>query len=366
MNAEETHRAFMARALDLAGRGKGTTHPNPMVGAVLVKDGGVVGEGWHRAPGDPHAEVMAVTQAGSRAEGADLYVNLEPCSHQGRTPPCSDLLVRAGIRTVFASIPDPNPLVNGRGLERLREAGVEVRTGLMAERSRELNRAFLHYAVTGRPYVTLKLATTLDGRIATGRGESRWITGEGARRQVHRLRATCDGILVGVQTAVTDDPELTVRGPGSKVQPKGIVLDPSLRTPLESRLVEGGRAVIVVAADIPAGRLGPYRERGAVIIRQETADGYFHWRSLAGGLVDEGIIHLLVEGGGRTAAWFLASGAVNRLELFLAPRVLGADAVPCIGPLGLDRLESAPGFEIVRTRRVGGDLRITMEPVAGD
>ncbi|UCG38921.1 MAG: bifunctional diaminohydroxyphosphoribosylaminopyrimidine deaminase/5-amino-6-(5-phosphoribosylamino)uracil reductase RibD [bacterium] len=357
-------RRFMARALKLAARGQGTTHPNPMVGAVVVKKGVVVGEGWHRKPGEPHAETLALQRAGRAARGATVYVNLEPCDHHGRTPPCTRAIIGASVARVVAACEDPHPLVSGRGIHHLREAGIRVDLGVLRERAEELNRAFLHHARGAVPYVTLKLASTLDGRIATSGGESRWITGEQARRRVHLLRAQADAVLVGVGTVVMDDPRLTVRNVRRRGQPFRVVLDPSLRTPLESHIVRSasdGRTLIVLGRGVSAGRRRAYQEKGVRFLPLPRRSGRFLWPDLARGLSELGVLHLLVEGGSRTAAWFLASSAVQRLELFMAPAVLGEEGVPAVGPLSVERLALAPRFRLKQYRLVGGDLHIVAE-----
>lgn len=356
----------MLRALKLAARGSGTAHPNPMVGAVIVKDGKTVGEGWHRKPGTPHAEILALSDAGQMSRGSDLYINLEPCSHFGRTPPCAHAIARSGIVRVVAACGDPNPEIDGKGFQILREAGINVVVGLLEERARELNRAFFHFVKRGAPYVTLKLASTLDGRIATRSGESKWITGEESRRSVHRLRAQADAVLAGVGTVLKDDPRLTVRVPGNTNQPVRIVLDPALKTPVGARLVaeaHDGRTLIVVGQNVPRERLERFSERGVGFIKLHAEKGLFPWEQLSESLVSRGLIHLMVEGGGRTAAWFVRHGCVQRFEIYLAPVLLGEEGVPSMGSLSVDALSQAPSFTIVRTRRLGVDLHVTADAV---
>ncbi|UCF29831.1 MAG: bifunctional diaminohydroxyphosphoribosylaminopyrimidine deaminase/5-amino-6-(5-phosphoribosylamino)uracil reductase RibD [bacterium] len=355
---------FMQRALRLAAKGRGTTHPNPMVGAVLVKDGRVIGEGWHREPGAPHAEIHAIRNASTSTVGACLYVNLEPCSHQGRTPPCTEAIIRAGVERVVASCRDPNPSVDGRGFQALRDAGISVSVGLGEDRARELNRAFLHYALKGTPYVVLKLASTIDGRIATSSGQSRWITGAPARKAAHRLRADADGVLVGAGTVAADDPSLTVRHLPARVQPRRIVLDKDLRTAIGARLVEqaeDGRTLFVIGPGVDRSRLMPFEAKGVKFLRLPAGAGGFVWGDLAKALADEGMIHLLVEGGGQTAAFFVRSGAVSRVELFLASRFIGEEGIAAVGALGVEELSRAPELRFVRTRRIGDDIRLTAD-----
>ncbi|MDT8395472.1 MAG: bifunctional diaminohydroxyphosphoribosylaminopyrimidine deaminase/5-amino-6-(5-phosphoribosylamino)uracil reductase RibD [bacterium] len=355
---------FMARALKLAARGRGTTHPNPMVGAVIVKGGKVVGEGWHRRPGEAHAELLAIQDAGRDARGATLYVTLEPCAHHGRTPPCTEAILQAGIVKVVASSEDPHRLVAGKGFKVLEKAGVELIIGEGYEKARELNRAFFHFIREGTPYVTLKLASSLDGRIAAPDGSSKWITGERARMSVHRMRAGANAVLVGVGTVIADDPLLTARGAGRKVQPYRIVLDPHLQTPVGSRIVQAagdGRTVLAAADDLPQARYEGMERLGVRIMKLPAVGRRFKWGDFAGALIAEDILHLMVEGGSATAAWFLRAGAVNRLELFLAPRLLGGAGVPSIGDIGITSLLQAPAWSLRGCRRVGDDVHLTAD-----
>lgn len=356
--------SFMKRSLTLAARGAGTTHPNPMVGAVVVADGRIVGEGWHREPGGRHAEVLALEEAGSAARGATLFVNLEPCDHMGRTPPCTGAIIEAGIARVFAAIRDPHSLVDGRGFETLREAGIEVDTGTMAQEAEELNRAFFHFHRMETPYVTLKLASTLDGRIADPAGDSRWITGEKARKAVHRLRAEVDAVMVGVGTVLADDPMLTVRGVRRKAQPHRIVLDPALRTPSASTIVNENphdTTLLVIGEDVPQERCRVLEEKGVSMLRLPLVKGIFPWSTIARSLTGMGVLHVLVEGGGKTAAWILKEGAVNRVELFLAPKLIGASGIPSVGDMDLTSLGSAARLSLHRVSRIGEDVRITAD-----
>jgi diaminohydroxyphosphoribosylaminopyrimidine deaminase/5-amino-6-(5-phosphoribosylamino)uracil reductase len=360
-------RSLMERALALAARGEGTTHPNPRVGAVVARGGRVEGEGWHRAPGGPHAEAAALAEAGPRARGATLYVTLEPCAHSGRTPPCADGIIAAGVRRVLAACRDPNPLVDGRGLARLRRAGIEVETGLLAAEARELNRAYLHATATGLPFVTLKLAQSLDGRIAARGGRSRWITCERSREAVHRLRAEADAVLVGVGTVLADDPELTARPRGrlERRQPARVVLDPRLRTPLDARVVreKTGRTILLVGREVPKGRMAPYRARGVTIVPLRTRAGRFSWKETGRALAGLGLLAVLAEGGGETAAWLARERAVSRFELFVSPLLLGGDGIPAFAALGVSDPARALRLGMVRREVLGDDLHLTVEPV---
>ncbi len=354
----------MRAALALARRGLGLVWPNPAVGCVIVKDGRVVGRGWTQPGGRPHAETEALARAGGLAHGATAYVTLEPCCHWGRTPPCADALIAAGIGRVVAAIQDPDPRVAGGGLARLRAAGIAVESGLCAAEAAEINAGFVQRVRFGRPLVTLKLATSLDGRIATASGESRWITGPPARERAHQLRATHDAILVGTGTALADDPELTCRLPGlGHRSPVRIVLDRELRIPLAARLFAGVRQVPSWVVTLP--RADPVRQQllldaGIVVIPADPdADGRIALPGVLGLLGERGLTRLLVEGGGRLAASLLRAGLVDRLVWLHAPLLLGGDGVPAIAALGLDRLAAAPGFERLSTETVGTDLLST-------
>ena len=327
-----TDEDHMRAALSLAARGLGQTAPNPSVGCVIVDaDGSVVGRGTTAPGGRPHAEVVALRMAGAAARGGTAYVTLEPCSHVGQTPPCADALIVAGIARVVVAATDLDPRVNGAGLARLRAAGVAVTEGVLAAAAETLGAGFATRVRLGRPLVTLKLASTLDGRIATAQGESRWITGPAARRAAHFLRATHDAILIGVGTMLADDPDLTCRLPGARAVPlRRIVADSTLRTPLTAA---GARVLPVAASD--------------------------HGIDLAAGLAAlgaDGLTRLLVEGGGGIAASLLRAGLVDRLAWFHAPAVMGGDGWPAAAPLGLGGLADIPRFVRTCVRPVGDDL----------
>jgi len=324
----DADRHWMEQALALGALGEGTTSPNPRVGCCVVKDGEVVGRGFHQAPGSPHAEAMALTEAGEAARGATLYVNLEPCAHQGRTPPCTDKLELHGVTRVVAAIQDPNPLVNGRGFERLRSAGIQVEVGLLEDDARRLNEPFLHRHLTGRPLVTLKAALSLDGMISAAGGESRWITGASARRFAHRLRLSHDAVLVGAGTVKRDDPSLTVRlagrvrtrlrvvlSPGLDLNPRAKVFDPADVSSPRTRLYASARAPN--SADERFGGR-------ADVVRVAERDGRLDLRELLADLAAVGVQSVLVEGGGRTFATFLQAGLADRAALFLSGRLIGA------------------------------------------
>jgi diaminohydroxyphosphoribosylaminopyrimidine deaminase/5-amino-6-(5-phosphoribosylamino)uracil reductase len=342
MREDDQH--FMAEALALAARGRGLTSPNPMVGAVVVRDGAAVGRGWHRRAGAPHAEADALADAGARAAGATLYVTLEPCNHHGRTPPCTAGILAAGIRRVVAAVADPNPRVRGAGAERLRAAGVEVALGCREVEARALNRAFFTAAALGRPHVTLKAAMTLDGKIAAADGTSRWITGQAARERAHRLRAESDAVVVGIGTALADDPALSVRlDPPWPREPYRVVVDSRARLPAGARLVAAGtpaRAVVAVGEEAPADRIAALAARGVTVLPCKSRDGRVDPADLLRRLGALEVRAVLVEGGGALAWSLVAAGLVDRVAFFVAPALVGGAAAPTPvdGPgLPLDR-----------------------------
>ena len=351
---------MMRAALALARRSLGRTWPNPAVGCVIARDGMVVGRGRTRDGGRPHAEVDALGQAGDLAKGATVYVTLEPCSHHGRSPPCADALIAAGVSRVVSALEDPNPLVNGQGHARLRAAGIAVEVGEGAAEAAELNAGFLLRVREGRPLIHLKLATSLDGKVATASGESQWITGPEARAWGHRLRATHEAILVGASTVALDDPELTCRLPGlARYSPIRVVLDSRARLGPTSRLATTARAHPVWLICTPAAsaaRREALQALGVELI-EVAADpaGRVDVKAAVRALGGRGIMRLMVEGGGEVAGAFLRSGEVDRLSVFRGGLALGDDSRSAVGPLGLERLGFAPRFALVSTRSVGGD-----------
>jgi len=353
---------WMDRALRLAERGVGLTSPNPAVGAVLVRDGCVVGEGFHRRAGAAHAEVVALEAAGTKARGATCYVTLEPCAHFGRTPPCADALVEAGVGRVAVAALDPDPRVDGRGVARLRAAGIAVTIGVREAGTRALNRGFFHAAATGRPHVVLKTAMTLDGRIAAVDGESRWITGETARREAHRLRRVADAILVGVGTILADDPRLTVRDPElPPKEPFRVVADSRLRIPLAARVLRAGdpaRTIVACVEPAPAAAAAALRATGARVLELPEDGGRVDLRALLVALRALDVLAVLAEGGGELAGALSDAGLVDRVAFFIAPRLLGGRRAP--GPVGGAgrRLKDALALTGLTTRRLGDDLLV--------
>jgi diaminohydroxyphosphoribosylaminopyrimidine deaminase/5-amino-6-(5-phosphoribosylamino)uracil reductase len=357
----------MTRALRLARRGVYTTHPNPRVGCVLVADGRVVGTGWHRLAGEPHAEILALRDAGAAARGATAFVTLEPCAHHGRTPPCAPALVEAGIRRVVVPAEDPNPRVAGKGLALLRAAGLRVDTGLLADEAERLNAGFNLRMTAGRPRVTVKLAASLDGRTAMASGESRWITGPDARADVQRLRAASSAIMTGIGTVLADDPSLNVRAPELDLagrQPLRVVLDSRLRLPPDARLLGlPGRTIVMTgAAEGPAA--AALREAGADIVRIAAAAGGVDPAAALGALAERECNDVLVEAGPTLAGTLAGAGLIDELVLFLAPHLMGDGARGLFSLPGLEKMADRVQWRVTEWRQVGADLRIRAVPAA--
>jgi len=354
--------AHMRTALGLAARGLGRVWPNPAVGCVLVNEGRIAGRGWTQPGGRPHAETEALRRAGAAARGATAYVTLEPCSHHGETPPCVDALIAAGVKRAVIAIDDPDLRVGGNGVAALREAGVAVTVGPLAVEADTLNLGYLKRTKEGLPLVTLKTATTLDGRIATHSGQSRWITGEWARAAVHRLRAQHDAVVVGVGTAVADDPDLTCRLPGlEEASPVRVVIDPRLRVPLTHRLIATAAKTptwIVATPKADTQRRKALEQGGVEIVpvAPQGAGAEFVMTDVLKALAKRGLTRLLVEGGSRLSAALLRENLVGRLCWFRSPSVIGGDGIPVAGPLGVDSIKTAPRFVRVSARKFGDDL----------
>jgi diaminohydroxyphosphoribosylaminopyrimidine deaminase / 5-amino-6-(5-phosphoribosylamino)uracil reductase len=352
--------AYMREALVLALRGLGTTSPNPMVGAVVVADGRIVGRGYHPRPGEPHAEIFALREAGMRARGATLYTTLEPCAHTGRTGPCTEAIVAAGIRRTVAAMIDPDPQVRGAGLARLRAAGVETTVGVGEAEARRLNEAYIKHRVTGLPFVIAKWAMTLDGRIATRTGDSRWISNEASRAHAHRMRASSDAILVGAGTVLRDDPALTARPPIAPDRPRRVVLDSRLRTPLDARvLARDGVPVIVATTSASAAEARrALAERGAEVIICDGENGRVDLGRLLRELAGRGIMRVLVEGGAAVHGAFMDAGLVDKVTAYVAPLVVGGGGLaPSAGP-GAALMADARRLEPVAIQRFGDDVLI--------
>jgi diaminohydroxyphosphoribosylaminopyrimidine deaminase/5-amino-6-(5-phosphoribosylamino)uracil reductase len=363
VKASDLDATYMTLALRLAAKGRGFTSPNPMVGAVVVSNGRIVGEGYHAQAGGPHAEVVALGQAGKRARGATLYVSLEPCSHiKKRTPPCVPLIVESELRRVVVAMRDPNPRASGRGISALRRNGLDVTVGCLRESAERLNEAYCHWMRTGRPFVILKTGMTLDGKIATASGESKWITGEAARRHAHRLRSQVDAVMVGIGTVLKDDPQLTVRLPGRVRQPLRVIADSAARIPLTARVLSPPfRAGTVVATteEAPKRRVARLRELGTNVLILPAQSGRVPLRALLTELGRLSVTSLMIEGGGELNASALQEGLVGRAVFYVAPRLLGGQhAKNVISGRSLRRLTEAVLVEELRVRRVGGDLLI--------
>lgn len=355
---------LMRRALALGARGLGRTWPNPPVGAVLVRDGKVVGEGFHRRAGAPHAEIEALRAAGRRARGAELFVTLEPCTHHGRTPPCVDALLPLGLTRVVVGAVDPNPQVRGRGVRRLRQSGIPVVVGVEARAADELVAGFRSRILLGRPLVTLKLALTLDGRIAAHGGDGRWITGPAARREAHALRGATDAVLVGAGTVRADDPRLTCRLPGGHHPLRIVLAGPTLDLPRGARVLTAGGPPTLILAPVgaTARRVAALRRLGVEVELLPARGGLIPFEAVVTALGRRGVTRLLVEGGATVGAAALAARAVDRVVLFVAPSILGGDGVPAVGSLGIRRAAGALRLAQITMRRVGEDVVVEGTP----
>ena len=349
----------MEEALHLARRGMGATSPNPMVGAVVVSAGEIVGRGFHPRAGEPHAEIVALREARERARGSTLYVTLEPCVHWGRTPPCADAIIGAGVRRVVAAMPDPDGRVSGRGLRRLAEAGIETSVGVAEREARKLNEAYIKHRTVGLPLVTAKWAMTLDGRIATRTGESRWISGEASRALVHEVRAASDAVLVGIGTVLRDDPALTARTPDGR-NPRRVILDSRLRLPLDARVLAQNGAPVTVAT---TGRAAPHvraalEARGVEVLVADGQAGRVDLGTLLRELGRRGVLSLLVEGGETVHGAFLDAGLIDKVMVFIGPRIVGGPAPSPVGGAGVDALAQAWQIHQATVRQVDQDVLI--------
>jgi len=348
---------FMEQALELAGRGLYTTTPNPRVGCVIVRDGTVVGTGWHEKAGMPHAEVLALKAAGARLRGATLYVNLEPCSHHGRTPPCVDAIVEAGVKRVVAAIQDPNPKVAGAGFAKLRAAGIAVEQGLMEEEARELNIGFFARMTRGRPWMRMKIAASLDGRTALANGKSQWITGEAARQDGHRWRARACAVLTGFGTVRDDDPQLNVRGVDTPRQPLKVVVDSKFETSPSARLLKQGKTLVVGAVN-DAKRIASLKGAGAEVVIIPNDGGKVELFKLMEELARRELNEIHVEAGAKLNGSLLQAGVVDELLVYLAPSVIGDSGRGMFSLSELTDLSQTTALKIREVERIGEDLRI--------
>jgi diaminohydroxyphosphoribosylaminopyrimidine deaminase / 5-amino-6-(5-phosphoribosylamino)uracil reductase len=373
MSSDVDHR-HMARAIQLARKGLYTAHPNPRVGCVLVRQGEVVGEGYHRRAGEPHAERNALAQAGERARGATAYVTLEPCCHHGRTPPCSDGLIEAGIKRVVAAMPDPNPQVAGQGFAQLREAGISVEEGVMQAQAEALNPGFIKRMRHGLPYVRCKLAMSLDGRTAMASGESQWITSSAAREDVHRLRARSAAILTGFGTLQTDDPSMNVRLSPSDLgldsdlhtpQPLRVVLDPQLKTPPSAKMLSQPGPVLIVCSDEVRLDAAPLESAGAQVVTRPADGDRLDLRQVMAYLASQEINEVLLETGAVLAGAMMAEGLIDELVIYLAPHLMGNSARGLFNLPAIELMSQRLPLKITDLRQVGEDIRITAVPQLG-
>lgn len=368
---------YMARAIALAKKGLYSTKPNPAVGCVIVNQGEVVGEGWHQRAGMPHAERVALANAGAKAKGATVYVTLEPCSHHGRTPPCADGLIEAGVVEVVMAMVDPNPLVSGQGIARLKQAGIEVKTGLMEEEARNLNKGFIHKMQSQMPYVKIKMATSLDGRTAMENGESQWITGAEARADVHKMRAQTGAIVTGIGTVLADNPSLTVRLSDDELKvmnltpenahPLRVILDPNLSMPLDAKMLsQFGRTLVMTtkesverSPELVEAMFAKQIEVVAVSAREDRLDVKAILKYLA---EEENINDVLVESGSMVAGGFIASGYVNEIHSFIAPCLMGNKAKPMFDLPSMRFMNDKIEFQFESMMRFGEDIKLVLKP----
>lgn len=358
---------YMRQAIELALKAKGETSPNPMVGAVIIKEGKVIGEGYHKKAGTPHAEINALNAAGKNAKGGIMYVNLEPCCHQGRTPPCTKSLIKSGLKRVVVGMTDPNPLVLGKGIKELKEGGVQVSAGLLEKECKRLNEVYIKYITTGMPFVLLKVAMSLDGKIATSLRESKWITGKSSREQAHKLRDAVDAVMVGIGTILQDNPNLTValkRKRGKN--PIRIIVDSNLRIPIDANVLKvfshtsrSSKPEIIIATTKRADtkKLNSLMEKGIDVMITEDDSQRVNLLKLMYELGKLGITNLLIEGGSELNSSALKSGIVDKVIFFIAPRIIGGkDGIPAVGGRGIEKLEDSLNISEVTLDKIGSDI----------
>ena len=356
---------YMNLAIDLARSAAGQTSPNPPVGAVVVKDGEIAGVGAHLKAGGPHAEVHALNMAGEQAKGATIYVTLEPCSHYGKTPPCADLIIKSGIKRCVIAVQDANGVVAGKGIQKLKDAGIEVKVGVLQEAALEVNGPFFHYAKTGMPFVTLKTAASLDGKTATHTGASKWITGPEARNDVHRDRAFHDAILVGVNTVIQDNPSLTTRLPEGGRNPLRVILDTKLHTPIDSVITADGATEtwIFVGKEVEAEKIAAFMSERPLVTIHQMGESEISIESVLRKLGEQGIMTLYVEGGAAVHASFLESRLFNQVILYFAPKLIGGREAPTVfAGRGFASIEESMDLVIDSYEKVGQDLKIVAKP----
>ncbi len=377
MDFKDKDYKYMEMALELAKKGEGFVSPNPLVGAILVKDGRVIGEGYHSAFGEDHAEVMAIDSASEDVQGADLYVNLEPCSHYGKTPPCSLKIIRSGIKRVFIANTDPNPKVAGGGVSQLKEKGIKVYEGLLAEEGRKLNESFFHHMEAKRPFYNLKVAQTIDGYIAAPGGDARWITGEESRKYSHYLRHKLDAVLIGRGTVELDDPRLTVRHIDGRVsQPTRVILDSRLKISLESKLFKEARAgnpisdiIIFTGPGVNSDRKAKFQKLPGVKVVEIGLDDEKHLSlaELSQELINFKLVNIMIEGGSRINYSFLKAGLIDKYYIFISPKILGgSDGIPVFAGEAPDKIHKSEKIVIDKNESFGEDILITAYPDRGD
>lgn len=351
--------SLMEAALKHAKRGTGSTSPNPLVGAVLAKNGKVIACGYHKRPGGPHAEVVALDKAGRKAKGSELFVNLEPCSHFGRTPPCTERIIKDGVARVVIGMVDPNPINNGRGVKRLRKSGIDVKIGVLEERCKDLNRAFISFVTLKRPYVAIKAAQSLDGKIATFTGNSKWITDANTRRLAHKLRSRADAVLVGLNTIIKDDPLLNVRLCKTKKQPMRIVLDSKLKIPIKSRIIQDKSSRLIIATTRYAAkkRIEQLQKAGVDVFVCKSDNGRVEVGTLLRYLAERDISYLLVEGGGSVIASFLNKRLVDEAFFYISPKIIGGRNAPTsVEGVGVESVNSAIKLNNVALKKINQDI----------
>ncbi len=358
---DDRDKRYMRLALRLASKGAGRTSPNPMVGAVLVRRGKIIATGYHHRAGADHAEIVALKRAGGKARGATLYLNLEPCNHHGKTPPCSLSLIESRLKRVVVGMEDPNPLVSGKGIRKLRQAKIRVDVGLLERECRRLNEAFSKHITRRIPFVILKLAASLDGRIATSTGDSRWVTGRASREYVHRLRDQVDAVVVGAGTVLADDPRLTCRLRGGR-DPWRVVLDGRLRIPQKAQLLrqrDSKKTIIVTGARATAKKIKTIRGAGATVWQLPRRAGRIPFTAVLKRLGKMGLLSVMIEGGATTAAWALKENAVDKVLLFYAPKIIGDEGIPMIGDLGIKKMTHARRIEDIEIKGFGKDFLVS-------
>lgn len=353
----------MSRALQLAEKGLYTTHPNPRVGCVVVKDDVVIGEGWHEKAGLPHAEVLALREAGAAARGASVYVSLEPCCHQGRTPPCTGFLVNAGVKRVIAAMEDPNPQVTGGGVQNLRSVGIDVDVGVLRQAAEKLNRGFVQRIKKGRPWVTVKVAASVDGRTATRSGESKWISNQQSRKDVHHWRARSSVVLTGSGTVLADNPALTVRYVETARQPLRVIVDSNFSTPFDAKVVSGPGRVLVAIANTDQVHLENIDSERVEVVYVPNADRTIDLVALMDHLSQREINEVLVEAGPTLSGALMRAGLVNEVLVYLAPSLLGSEGRGMFNLNGLGHLADRLQFDMIDVRQFGDNLRITLQPL---